>query len=75
MDQATIIAYTGGYFAAVFGAFLIYLPLLIVIGLLLAITGVVTLVVVVIKVLTVGLFRFLAKELRTPTARLHGGPG
>lgn len=82
MDQATILAYAAGYLAAVFGAVLIYLPLLIGIGLLLAITGAVGLAVLLIKSLalglktvTVGLFRFLARELRTPTQRLHGGPG
>lgn len=82
MDQATILAYAAGYLAAVFGAVLVYLPLLVVIGLLLAITGAVGLAVLLIKSLaiglktvTVGLFRFLARELRTPTQRLHGGPG
>jgi hypothetical protein len=75
MDQTTIIAYAGGYIAAVVGAFLLYLPLLLGIGLLLLLAGTVTLMVLVIKALTVGLYRFLARELRTPTARLHGGPG
>jgi hypothetical protein len=81
MDQATIMTYAAGYLAAVFGAFLIYLPLLIGIGLLLTITGAVGLVVFLVKsvaiglkTVTVGLFRFLARELRTPTQRLHGGP-
>ena len=75
MDQATLITYAGGYIAAVIGAFLLYLPLLIGIGLLLVLAGTVTLMVFLVKVLTVGLYRFLARELRTPTARLHGGPG
>jgi hypothetical protein len=74
VDQATIIAYAAGYVAAVFGAFLLYLPILICIGLLLLVAGTVTLVVFLIKALTVGLYRFLARELRTPTGRLHGGP-
>jgi hypothetical protein len=75
VDQVTIIAYAAGYIAAVFGAFLLYLPLLIVIGLLLLLAGTVTLVVLLLKAMTVGLYRVLARELRTPTARLHGGPG
>lgn len=82
MDQATILAYAGGYLVAMAGAFLIYLPLLIGIGLLLALTAAVGLAVLLVKYLalglktvTVGLFRFLARELRTPTQRLHGGPG
>jgi hypothetical protein len=75
MDNATIIAYAGGYIAAVVGAFLLYLPLLIGIGLLLLLAGTVTVVVLLIKGMTVGLYRFLAREIRTPTARLHGGPG
>jgi hypothetical protein len=75
MDQATLITYAGGYIAAVIGAFLLYLPLLVGIGLLLVLAGTVTLVVLVVKVLTLGLYQFLAHELRTPTARLHGGPG
>jgi hypothetical protein len=75
MDQATIMTYAAGYLAAIFGVFLIYLPLLIGIGLLLALTGVASLVVVLVKLMTVGLYRFLVRELRTPTARLHGGGG
>ncbi|MDQ0848713.1 hypothetical protein QFZ65_000651 [Arthrobacter sp. B3I9] len=75
MDQGTLIAYAGGYIAAVVGVFLLYLPLIIGIGLLLLLAGSVTLAVLVIKVLTVDLYRFLAREIRTPTARLHGGPG
>jgi hypothetical protein len=75
MDQTTIIAYAGGYIAAVVGAFILYLPLIIGVGLLLLLVGTVTLAVLVIKALTVGLYRFLAREIRTPTARLHGGPG
>jgi hypothetical protein len=75
MDQTTIIAFAGGYIAAVVGAFLLYLPLIIGIGLLLLLAGTVTLAVLVIKACTVGLYRFLAREIRTPTARLHGGPG
>ena len=75
MDHATIIAYAGGYIAAVVGAFLLYLPPLLSIGLLLVLAGTVSLVVLLVKVLTIGLYRFLARELRTPTARLHGGPG
>ena len=75
VDQATIIAYATGYVAAVFGVLLLYLPILICIGLLLLVAGTVTLVVFLIKALTVGLYRFLARELRTPTGRLHGGPG
>ncbi|MDQ0755036.1 hypothetical protein [Arthrobacter sp. B3I4] len=65
-----------------FGAFLIYLPLLVPLGLLLLITGAVALAVLLIKFLVlglvslaVGLYRFLARELRTPTQRLHGGSG
>jgi hypothetical protein len=75
MDQATLVTYAGGYIAAVFGAFLLYLPLLIGIVLLLLLVGAATLTVLLIKALTVGLYRFLARELRTPTGRLHGGPG
>jgi hypothetical protein len=75
MDQATIISYAVGYIAAVFCALLIYLPLLAGIGLLLVLVGTVSLLMLILKALTVGLYRFLAGELRTPTERLHGGPG
>ena len=75
MDQATIITYAAGYIAAVFFALLLYLPLLIGIGLLLILAGAVSLVVLILKALTVDLYRFLARQLRTPTRRLHGGPG
>ncbi|CAI3804436.1 hypothetical protein [Pseudarthrobacter sp. MM222] len=75
MDQTTFIAYAAGYIAAVFGVFLLYLPLLIGIGLLLLLAGSVSLVLLLLKAVTVGLYRFLARELRTPTRRLHGGPG
>jgi hypothetical protein len=75
MDQATIISYAVGYVAAVFFALLIYLPLLVGIGLLLLLAGTVSLLVVILRAMTVGLYRFLAGELRTPTHRLHGGPG
>ena len=75
MDQATIIFYAVGYIAVVIGAFVLYLPLLIAMGLLLLLAGTVSLIALTVKVLTVGLYRFLARELRTPTHRLHGGPG
>lgn len=82
MDRATIMTYGAGYLAAVLGAFLIYLPVLLPLGLLLLITGAVVLAVFLIKFLAlglislaVGLYRFMARELRTPTQRLHGGPG
>ncbi|MCU1554584.1 MAG: hypothetical protein JWM13_2070 [Arthrobacter sp.] len=75
MDQTTIIAYAVGYIAAIFGIFLLYLPILIGVGLLLLLAGTVTLVVLLLKAVTVGLYRFLAREFRTPTSRLHGGPG
>ena len=75
MDQATIMAYAAGYLAAAFGVFLLYLPLIVVTGLLLLVAGAVSLVVLILKALTVDLFRFLARELHTPTRRLHGGPG
>ena len=75
MDQATIIVYAVGYFAVVIGTFVLYLPLLIAMGLLLLLAGTVSLMALIVKALTVGLYRFLARELRSPTRRLHGGPG
>jgi len=73
MDQATVITYAGGYIAAVVGAFLLYLPLLIGIVLLLVLAGTVTLVAVLVKALALGLYRFLARELRRLAGRVHGG--
>ena len=75
MDQATIIFYAVGYIAVVISVFLLYLPLLIAMGLLLLLAGTVSLMALIVKALTVGLYRFLARELRSPTRRLHGGPG
>ena len=75
MDQATIILYAVGYIAAMFCALLLYLPLLLAMGLLLLLAGTVSLIALIVKALTVGLYRFLSRELRTPTHRLHGGPG
>jgi Flp pilus assembly protein TadB len=75
VDQSTIIAYAVGYIAAMFGVILLYLPLLVSAGLLLLLVGTITLVVFLLKMMTVGLYRFLAQEFRTPTGRLHGGPG
>lgn len=75
MDQATILMYATGYVAAVVAAFLIYLPLLIGVVLMLAITGAMSLVVLLIKAVTVGLYRVLARGLRRVAARLHGVPG
>ena len=75
MDQATIIVYAVGYIAAMIGAIVLYLPLLIAMGLLLLLAGTVSLIALIVKALTVGLYRFLGRELRSPTHRLHGGPG
>jgi NADH:ubiquinone oxidoreductase subunit 5 (subunit L)/multisubunit Na+/H+ antiporter MnhA subunit len=71
VDQTTIIAYAAGYVAAIFGAFLLYLPLLIGIGLLLLLAGTVTLVVLFLKAVTVGLYGLVAGLSRTPTGGVH----
>jgi hypothetical protein len=75
MDQATVLMYAAGYVAAVVAAFLIYLPLLLGVVLMLAVTGVMSLVVVLVKAVTVGLFRLLARGFRSIAAHLHGVPG
>lgn len=71
MDQTTIIEYAAGYVAAIFGAFLLYLPLLIGIGLLLLLAGTVTLIVLLVKAVTVGLYRSLAGLAKPPVGGLH----
>ncbi|MDQ0819344.1 hypothetical protein QFZ79_001639 [Arthrobacter sp. V4I6] len=75
MDHATIIAYAAGYIAVIFGAFLLYLPILIGFGLLLLLVGTVKLVILLLKVVTVGLYRSLVRLFRTSTGGLHRGPG
>jgi len=75
VDQATFIAYAAGYLAAIFGAFLLYLPLLVGFGLLLLLTGTVSLAVLLVRAATVGLYRYVARLFRTPTGRLHRGAG
>ena len=71
MDQTTLIAYAAGYVAAIFGAFLLYLPLLIGIGLLMLLAGTVTLVVLFLKAVTLGLYGLVAGLSRTSTGGVH----
>jgi hypothetical protein len=71
VDQTTIIEYAAGYVAAIFGVFLLYLPLLLGIGLLLLLAGTVTLVVLLLKAVMAGLYRFLARPSSTPPGGLH----
>lgn len=73
MDQTTIIAYALGYLAAIFGIFLLYLPLLISFGLLLLLASSVSLVVLLLKAVTLGLYHYLARLFRTLSGHLHGG--
>jgi hypothetical protein len=75
VDQTTIIAYAVGYVAAIFGIFLLYLPILIGLGLLLLLAGAVSLVVLLLKAVTVGLYWYLARLFKTPTGGLHRGAG
>jgi hypothetical protein len=75
VDQTTLIAYAAGYLAAIFGAFLLYLPILIGFGLLLLLTGAVSLAVLLVRAVTVGLYRYVARLFRTPTGGLHRGAG
>jgi hypothetical protein len=73
VDQATIIAYAAGYIAAMFGIILLYLPLLASVGLLLLLAGAVNLVAVLLKAVTLGLYRALVRLFRALTRSLHHG--
>ena len=75
MDQATIVGYALGYIVTISVIFLMYLPFLIVLVLLLLSAGAVQLLVLLLKAMTLGIFRGVARMFRTLAERLPRGRG
>jgi hypothetical protein len=75
VDQATIVGYAVGYIVAISVVFLMYLPFLIVLVLLLLSAGAVQLVILLLKAMTLGVFRSLATVSRSSPDRLPRGRG
>lgn len=78
-DQATIVSYAAGYLAAIILAFLTLLPVLIPAALLLVVAGLVQLLLLGLRALALGLYRFTAELFhalaRAIKARGDGPPG
>lgn len=64
MEQAAIVSYAVGYVAAIILAFLILLPVLVPILLLLLVGGVVQLLVLAVRALALGIYRYGARLIR-----------
>jgi hypothetical protein len=75
VDQATIIGYALGYIAATIAVFLMFLPILISFALLLLLASSVQLVILLLKAMTVGVFRSLVRMFRSLAGRLPHGRG
>lgn len=75
MDQATIVGYAVGYIVAMSVIFLMYLPWLIIFVLLLLSAGAVQLVVLLLKAMTLGAFKGVARMVRGSADGLPRGRG
>jgi chromate transport protein ChrA len=75
VDQATIVGYAFGYIATIIAIFLIFLPHLIILALLLLLASAVQLVVLLLKAITVGVFRILVRLFWSIADRLPRGQG
>ncbi|MEO5321222.1 hypothetical protein PV761_21890 [Arthrobacter sp. CC3] len=79
VDQATIVSYAAGYLAAIILALLTLLPVLIPTALLLVVAGLVQLLLLRVRALALGLYRFTAELFhalaRAIKARGDGPPG